>query len=85
MLGVPQEAGVRYHDRSNGAQSRNDLSGVVDPIHMGIAGGEKAMSVRQARILLNCEEQLRHGLIEAPADEMRSAYYNERRGGARVG
>ena len=40
MLGVPQEAGVRYHDRGNGAQPRDDLSCVVEPTHMGVAGGE---------------------------------------------
>src|SRR5215831_2025734 len=52
---------------------------------MGIAGGENAMRVREARILLDCEEQLRHGLIEAPAQEMGLAYYIERRADAGAG
>jgi hypothetical protein len=29
-------------------------------------------------ILLDCEEQFRHGLVEAPADEMRDAYKGRR-------
>ena len=32
MLGVPQEAGVRYHDSGNGPQPPDDLPGVVEPI-----------------------------------------------------
>jgi len=51
---------------------------------MGAASREKAIRPRVARILLDTEEQLRHGLMEAPADEMRGAYYNERRGGPRA-
>ena len=84
MLGVPQEAGVRYHNSGNGAQPCDDLPGVFEATHMGVTGGKKAMRVRQARILLNCEEQLRHCLIEATANEMRGTYYNERRGGPRA-
>ena len=34
------------------------------------------------RIILDREEQLRHGLTEAPAGEMRGAYYKERRADA---
>src|SRR5271157_3248199 len=52
---------------------------------MGIAGGENLIRVREARILLDCEEQLRHGLIEAPAQEMGLAYYIERRADAGAG
>ncbi len=73
MLGVPKVAGVRYHDRGDGAQPRDDLSRVVEPTHMGVAGGEKAIRARKARILLDREEQFRHCLIEAPSEEMREA------------
>jgi hypothetical protein len=34
---------------------------------MSVAGGEKAMRRREAWILLDREEQLRHGIIEAPS------------------
>ena len=85
MLGVPQEAGVRYHDRGDGAQPRDDLSRVVEPAHMRVAGGEIAIRLRVAWILLDREEQLRHCLIEAPAEEMRGAYYEERRADAGAG
>jgi hypothetical protein len=46
---------------------------------MGVAGGEKTIRRWEAWILLNREEQLRHRLIEAPAEEMRGAYLMERR------
>ena len=39
---------------------------------MGVAGGEKAVWLREARILLDREEQFRHRLIKAPAEEMRA-------------
>ena len=82
MLGVPQVAGVRYHDRGDGAQPRDDLSGVVESTYMDVAGGEKAIRLRVAWILLDREEEFRHGLIKAPADEMRGAYDKERRADA---
>jgi len=78
VLGVPQEAGVRYHDRRNCAQPLDDFSGAVEPSHMGVAGGEIAIGPRKVRTLLDREEQLGHGLVEAPADEMRDAYCKER-------
>ena len=73
MLRVPQVAGARYYDRGNGPQPRDDVSCIVEPAHMGIAGGEKAIRHRVARILLDREEQFLHGLIEAPRREMRRA------------
>src|SRR5271165_3903051 len=66
MLGVPQVADVRYYDRGNGSQPRYDLSCVVELAHMGVAGGEKAIRHREAWILVDREDQFRHGLIEAP-------------------
>jgi hypothetical protein len=66
MLGVPQEADVRDDGRSDGAQPRDDLSSVIHATHMGAAGGEVAMRVWVARILLNREEQPWHCFIEPP-------------------
>src|SRR5689334_15750078 len=45
---------------------------------MGIAGCEIAVRHREARILLDREDQLRHRLAEAPSQEMRLAYYGQR-------
>jgi hypothetical protein len=77
VVGVSQVAGVRDHDRDNGPQSRNDLSSVVEPTRMGVAGGENARRVREAWIFLDREEQFRYRLIEAPSEEMRGAYHAE--------
>jgi len=85
MLRIPQEADVRYHDRSNGPQPLDDLSCVVEPTHMGVAGGETAIRQRESWVLLDREEEVGHGLIEAPADEMRGAYYKGRRADADAG
>ena len=71
LLGIPQKAGVRYYDRGYGAQPRDNLSRVVEPTHMGVAGGEHAIRRREAWILLDRKEQIRQGLIKAPAGEMR--------------
>ena len=70
MFGIPQVAGVRYHDSGNGPQPLDDLSCVVEPTHMGVAGGENAMRMRVAWILLDPEKQIWHRLIEAPSQEM---------------
>ena len=85
MLGVPQEAGVRYHNRGNGPQPFDDRLCVVESTRMGVAGDKAAIRQREACILLDREEQLRHGLTEAPAGEMRGAYYKERRADADAG
>lgn len=78
VLGVAQEAGVRYHDRGNGAQLFDGLSCVVDLSHMSIASSEPAIRLREAWIVLDREQQLRHRLGEAPADKMRIAYGYDR-------
>jgi hypothetical protein len=52
---------------------------------MGLAGGEYAIRHRVAWIVLDREAQLRHGLIEAPSEEMRCAYLKERRADAGAG
>ena len=74
MLGVPQVANVRDHDWGDGAQLRKDLSGIVEPAHMGIARNEKSIGRWMAWIILYRKEQLRNGLIKAPAQEMSAAY-----------
>ena len=74
VLGVPQEAGVRYHDRGNGLQPLDHFSRLIELTHVGVAGSEKALRQREASVLLDREEQLRHGLIETPTEEMRLAY-----------
>jgi hypothetical protein len=70
VLKVPQVVGVRYHDRADGAEAPDDFSRVGKAPHMGIAGGEISIWYRKARILLDREEQFRHGLIKAPRQEM---------------
>jgi hypothetical protein len=44
------------HDRGDGAQLRGSFSGVVEPTHMGIAGGENTIWMRVAWILLDRED-----------------------------
>src|SRR5262249_48296309 len=46
---------------------------------MGVAGGEKAIRLRKARILLRSEAQFRNSLVETPPEEMRRADDEERR------
>jgi len=46
---------------------------------MSVAGGEKAIRLRKARILLRREAQFRNSLVETPPEEMRRAYDKERR------
>src|SRR5215469_5190012 len=46
---------------------------------MRITGGEIAIRHREARILLDREHEFRHCFIEPPSQEMRLAYYSERR------
>ena len=82
VLSVPQVARIWYHDRGNGVQPLDDRSCVVEPAHMRVAGGENTVRVGVARIILNREEQLRHGLIEAPAEKMGGAYPDEHRADA---
>jgi hypothetical protein len=85
VLRVPEEAGVRYHDGGEGVRLRDNLSCVVEPAHMRVAGGEIAIRHRVARMFLDREEQLWHRLIEAPSVERRGAYNKERRADAGAG
>ena len=85
MLRVPQGAGVRDRDRGDGAQPRDNLSGIVKPTHMGVASGEIAIRRWVGWILLDREQQFRHRFIEAPSKEMRGTYQKERRADAGAG
>ena len=85
VFGRSQKDGVRYYDRRNGAQPADDLSCVVKSAHMRITRGEIAIRLREARILLNRQEQFRRGLFEAPAEEVSATEYSERRAGAGTG
>ena len=67
------------------SQPLDDSACVIEPTHIGVAGGETAMRQREAWVLLDREEELRHGLTEAPAGEMRGAYYKDRRADADAG
>src|SRR6516164_1849368 len=40
---------------------------------MGIARGEKTMGLREVRIVLDRQKQLRQGLVEAPGEKERDA------------
>ena len=79
MLTIPHVADIRYYRKADGAQARDDFPRFGEACHMGIAGGEKAIRHRVARILLDRKKQFRHGLVEAPSREMRRPYDNERR------
>ena len=53
------------------ARSRATIaSRFVEPSHMGIAGGERAVRLREAWIVLDGQEQLRRRLVEATSEEM---------------
>jgi hypothetical protein len=65
MLRVPEGTGIRYHDRGDYPQPRDDLSRLIEPTHMGVARSEIAIRAREAWILLDRQEQLRLGFIEA--------------------
>ena len=45
VLGVPHVAGIRHYRRIDGAQSLNDFSRLVEPSHVGVAGGEIAIGI----------------------------------------
>jgi hypothetical protein len=51
--------GVCHHNRDDGAQPLDNRSRFIEPPHIGIAGSEKAIRVREAWIILDREQQLR--------------------------
>jgi len=71
MFGVSQGQFVRHDQGSDRAQPGNDRARLVDPTHVGVARGERAIWRRVVRVFLNCEEQLRHRILEAAVNEVR--------------
>ena len=61
-------------ERRDGAEPSDDLLGVIEPAHVGIRGGEIAIRHGVALVLLDREDEIGHGLIEAPTEEMRHPY-----------
>ena len=53
VLWLPPRKRMRDHNGRDRPQPRNCLSCVVEPPHMGVAGGEKAIRRREARIFLD--------------------------------
>ena len=75
MLRVAQRDIVRDYYWRDRAQPLDNRSGLVQPAHVGMASRENAVRLREARLVLDREEQLRHGLIKPPAQKMRHSYY----------
>src|SRR6516165_3423843 len=78
MLGGAKLGETRHHEGRDLTQPCDDRSRLVAASHVGIAGCETAIRLRVRRVILDCEEQFRHGLIEAPAQKKRPAYYSKR-------
>jgi len=70
MLRIAQMDRVVHHDRSDGAQTLDNIMRFVEPAHMGVAGGENAIRLQESRILLDREEKLGKGLIEELPDKV---------------
>ena len=85
VLRVTEHRVARHDDSRNGSQPVEYRSCLVDPPHMRVARSEIAIWVGEAWILLNGQEKLRCCLVEAPAGEVRGAYYKERRADAGAG
>src|ERR1700726_3032963 len=85
VLWVPKVACVRYHDGGDRAQPLHNCSCIYKPSHMGVAGGEKLIWMREVWIILDREEQLRHRLVEAASEEIRGTYCSEGRADAGAG
>src|SRR5262249_31149986 len=68
---------VRHDYRIDPKQSRDDFSCVLEPSHVGVAGGEVAVSIWGAWIPLDREKELRRRLVEVTAGEERATDYRE--------
>src|SRR5215469_6464616 len=80
VLGVPELAKVRHHDRGDRPQPRDNFARFFEPTHVRVTRGENAIRLRERWIFLDREAQFRHGLVEAPAAETSEAHHEE--GGA---
>src|ERR1700693_5532219 len=79
VIGVPQIAEIGDYNRGHGTQPKDDISRVVEPAHMGVAGSEITVGERVTRVLLDRAQQDRYRLIETPTDKMRGADPHQRR------
>jgi len=71
VLGVPEEASVRYYGVDDCPKPRGNLSRLVETAHVSQTRGEKTIPQRQTRIFLDHEAQFPDRLIKAFADEIR--------------
>jgi hypothetical protein len=69
-----------HYGRSDSAQAPDDFSRLVEPPHVGVAGGKVAICRCEAWIVLDGEKKNWYCLAVTPADEMRLA--NDREGKA---
>src|SRR5215470_4107589 len=73
------------YSTGDGAQSPDDISRLVEPPHMGVAGGKVAISRWEARIVLDGEEEIWHRRFVSPADKMGLADNSERKADSPTG
>src|SRR5262249_40093395 len=73
VRGAPQRTGGREHQRRDDTQARNDFPRFRTPSHMGIAGGEIAVGVGVAGIILYRKKQVWSRLVETLRGEMGGA------------
>src|SRR5262249_32545850 len=62
VLRIPKLRVGRKHRSCDGTQPPDDVAGLSEPPHMGVAGGKKAVGSRVVGVLLDGEEQLRYCL-----------------------
>ena len=75
-VSTPEETSTAGAPEIHTASGSSDLSCVIKPSHMRVAGGENAIRPWIALILLNREDQVWQCLLEAPSEEMGDAYYS---------
>ena len=79
MLGISERQRARDDDRSDGTQPGDDLSRVVEPSHMGIAAGKRAVWWRVRRTFVDRHEQLGHRGVELPIYQIRATDHGQMR------
>ncbi len=79
MLGLAELDAARHNQGRDRAQPRDNFTCLVEPLQMGITGGEKPIWLRKVRPVLDREEELWDRLVEAPAYEQRTANHAENR------
>ena len=74
IIGVAVGGGAPDYNRGHGTQPCGHLSRFVEPTHMGVAGGEIAMCLGEARIVPRRYEQHRQRFVKPdPVGRQRSA------------